>query len=116
MSLRRTGRACELGYALGTSRSGRGVATSAVRRVLRWVDEESTAVAVRARTDPENVASVRVLESCGLALVRRETGASTRPGLGHEPRDSLVFERPSARSVNDVRRSARTPRSRALGR
>lgn len=105
VSLRRTGRGFDLGYALSRSRSGQGLATAVVARVLRWVDGCTGPGVVTARTDPDNVASVRVLQRVGFRQVRRETASWRRPSFGDELRDSLVFERPNAGSP-PVRRPA----------
>jgi [ribosomal protein S5]-alanine N-acetyltransferase len=94
VSLRRTSTGFDLGYALATSRGGRGVATDAVSQVLSWVDRSAPPRKVSASTDPDNVASTRVLEKCGFHLVRRDVASWTRPSLGPELRDSLIFERP----------------------
>jgi RimJ/RimL family protein N-acetyltransferase len=60
---------------------------------MAWVDERPTPTVVSASTDPDNVASTRVLEKCGFRLARREVASGSRPSLGNEPRDSLIFER-----------------------
>jgi [ribosomal protein S5]-alanine N-acetyltransferase len=94
VSLRRTSTGFDLGYALAAARSGDGIATSAVSCVLAWVDR-SAPMPVRASTDPDNVASTRVLEKCGFQLVRRDVASWRRPALGDALRDSLIYERPS---------------------
>lgn len=93
VSLRRSDRGFDLGYALGTSWSGRGIATDVVSRLMGWIDTRFDETVVLACTDPDNIASRRVLEKCSFRLVRRDTAASSRPGLGNELRDSLIFER-----------------------
>lgn len=96
VSLRRTDGGFDLGYALSVARSGDGIATTAVGRVLAWLDGGLGAV-VEARTDPEHAASLTVLRRNGFHEVRREVGAWRRPSLGDELRDSLVLRRPAAR-------------------
>ena len=93
VSLRRAARGFDLGYALALSRSTSGIATLAVRRLMAWIDVQPTPTVVRASTDPDNVASTRVLEKCGFQLARREVASGSRPSLGDELRDSLIFER-----------------------
>jgi [ribosomal protein S5]-alanine N-acetyltransferase len=95
VSLRRTARGFDLGYALAPSRSANGIATHAVRRLTAWVDEQPALTVVSASTDPDNVASSRVLEKCGFRLARREVASWSRPSLGGGRRDSLIFERRS---------------------
>jgi [ribosomal protein S5]-alanine N-acetyltransferase len=95
VSLRRAEHGFDLGYALAVSRSGHGIAAGVVQGVMAWVDEGPAPTVVRASTDPDNVASSRVLEKCGFRLARREMGSSKRPSLGDGLRDSLIFERRS---------------------
>jgi RimJ/RimL family protein N-acetyltransferase len=58
----------EVGYWLGREHWGRGIATVALRRFLR-LEETRPLYAGVAR---QNIASRRVLEKCGFALVREE--------------------------------------------
>lgn len=55
----------EIGYWIGTDYWGRGVATEAVREVLRFAREELGVVRFRARHLIENPASGRVLSKLG---------------------------------------------------
>jgi RimJ/RimL family protein N-acetyltransferase len=55
----------ELGYAIAPSFEGRGLATAAVREMLREAFAEPAVRAVIAHTLPALNASVRVLEKCG---------------------------------------------------
>lgn len=56
----------EIGYVLKRSAWGRGVATEACRRLLRFAFEETPLQVLVATIDPANHASRRVLEKCGL--------------------------------------------------
>lgn len=56
----------EVGYLLRRSAWGRGYATEICARLLRFAFEETTLEEVVAITDPDNVASQRVLRKCGL--------------------------------------------------
>lgn len=56
----------EVGYMLKRSAWGRGYATEAARRLLRFAFEETPLEDVVATTHPEHRASRRVLEKCGL--------------------------------------------------
>jgi len=56
----------EIGYILKKSAWGKGYATEACKRLLRFAFEETPLAEVVATTDPENTASQRVLEKSGL--------------------------------------------------
>lgn len=63
----------EVGYILRRSAWGRGYATEACGRLLRFAFEDSPLEEIVATIDPENIASRRVLLKCGmreLGLVR----------------------------------------------
>ena len=57
----------EVGYMLKRSAWGKGYATEATKRLLKFAFEETPLEEVVATTDPENTASKRVLEKCGLS-------------------------------------------------
>lgn len=56
----------EIGYILKKSAWGKGYATEAAKRLLKFAFEESPLDEIVAVIDPENTASRRVLERCGL--------------------------------------------------
>ena len=56
----------EIGYILKKSAWGKGYATEACKRLLRFAFEVSPLEEIVAVTDPQNTASQRVLEKCGL--------------------------------------------------
>ena len=56
----------EIGYGISEGYRNNGYASEAVRAVLEWAFSEPGVTAVEAETDPENAASKRVLEKCGL--------------------------------------------------
>lgn len=56
----------EIGYLLKKSAWGRGYATEACKRLLRFAFEETALPEVVAVTDPDNAASQNVLRKCGL--------------------------------------------------
>jgi RimJ/RimL family protein N-acetyltransferase len=70
-------RIAELGYAVHPGARGNGVGTRAVRLAARWAFSTLGAVRLEARTDPENVASQRLLARAGF----------TREGLERMSRD-----------------------------
>jgi len=57
----------EIGFMLKRSAWGKGYATEATKRLLRFAFEETPIEELVATIDPENTASRRVLEKCGLA-------------------------------------------------
>ena len=69
-----------VGYWLGQSDSGRGVATAALRAFLEVFKPRP----VYARVARQNVASIRVLEKCGFTICSDETEAFEPPGDGVE--------------------------------
>ena len=58
--------ACEIGYGIGSDFWGHGYATEAVGRFLRYLFEERGFRSVYASCFPENGASSRVMEKCGM--------------------------------------------------
>ncbi len=56
----------EIGYILRRSAWGKGYATEACKRLLRFAFEETPLIEAVATFDDENTASRRVLEKCGL--------------------------------------------------
>ena len=56
----------EIGYILKKSAWGKGYATEATNRLLKFAFEETPLEELVATTDLENIASQRVLEKCGL--------------------------------------------------
>lgn len=62
----------EVGYALAPQWRGRGYATEAVGLLCAWAEAREGVTELTARTDPDNVASARVLERLGFVA----TGAA----------------------------------------
>ena len=56
----------EIGYMLKRSAWGKGYATEATKRLLKFAFEETPLEELVATTDPANATSQRVLEKCGL--------------------------------------------------
>lgn len=61
----------ELGFALAPRFHGLGYATEAVRAALAWADEYLPYSTTVSLVNPENVASLRVLEKCGYEHLQR---------------------------------------------
>lgn len=59
----------EAGYDLSPSARGHGYATEALRALSAWALDQPAVEVVVARTEPENVASQRVMERVGFAQV-----------------------------------------------
>ena len=55
----------EIGYGIDEEFQGRGYATEAVELALAWAFSHAGVAAVEAETDPDNVASQKVLAKCG---------------------------------------------------
>lgn len=55
----------EIGYGITQEHQGCGYATEAVDAVTRWALEQDRVICVEAETEPDNKASIRVLEKCG---------------------------------------------------
>jgi len=72
----------EIGYILKRSAWGKGYATEATKRLLKFAFEETSLEELVATIDPENTASRRVLEKCGLVYegIRRAYAAEC-PGF-----------------------------------
>ena len=58
----------EIGYGISEKYQNNGYATEAAKAVLEWAFSHPEVVAIVAETDPDNIASKRVLEKCGFAL------------------------------------------------
>ena len=55
----------EIGYGINDEFRGRGYATEATKLALEWAFSQPDVKAVEAETDPDNIASQRVLAKCG---------------------------------------------------
>ncbi len=55
----------EIGYGISTKYQGRGYATEAVDAMVTWALRQPEVKRVEAETEPDNIASQRVLEKCG---------------------------------------------------
>ena len=62
--------ACEIGYGIGSEHWNRGYATEAAERFIRFCFEEKGLCRVTASFFPENEASRRVMEKCGMRYER----------------------------------------------
>ena len=55
----------EIGYGISEAFCGKGYATEAVNAVVDWAMGQPGIARIEAETDPDNMASQRVLEKCG---------------------------------------------------
>lgn len=60
---------CEIGYSLLPQFQSRGYATEAARALIAWAFGHADVEQVAAETLPELVASIRVMEKCGMRFV-----------------------------------------------
>jgi RimJ/RimL family protein N-acetyltransferase len=99
----RTHRRAELGYILRRDAWGRGLATAAAARMLRFAFDELGINRVWAVCDPDNPASIRVLQKVGMA----EEGRLRQDLLVHGVwRDSLLFATVASDARDDPARFA----------
>ena len=61
----------EIGYGILDEFQRNGYATEAVKLAVKWAFEQPKIVAVEAETDPDNVASQKVLAKCGFHSLQR---------------------------------------------
>jgi RimJ/RimL family protein N-acetyltransferase len=86
---RPTNRSCEIGYSVLPPFQSRGYATEAARALIAWAFSHSDVDRVTAETLPDLIASIRVMEKCGMCFAgdgKPEEGVRTmryevlRPG------------------------------------
>ncbi len=58
----------ELGFALAPDFHGRGMATEAAQSILAWADDHLAVPQMVCLINPQNAASLRVVEKCGYAV------------------------------------------------
>lgn len=81
----------EFGYLLNRSHWGQGYATEASSAIVSWAMARNDISRVWATCDPENLASVRVLEKCGLTRESLLPNYQVRPNISDVPRDALLY-------------------------
>ncbi|KDM93532.1 hypothetical protein EA58_00145 [Photobacterium galatheae] len=79
----------EIGYRIGQSYAGQGLATLAVKHLLQVAKQDFNLEKVVASTTMNNLASRRVLEKSGFGVTKEETDAVV---LNNEPLTMLHFE------------------------
>ncbi|XGV97550.1 MAG: GNAT family N-acetyltransferase [Leptolyngbya sp. BL-A-14] len=81
------------GYLLHQQYWRQGYATEAARALVEWAISLPNIYRVWATCDVENLASVRVLEKCGLVFEGRLRCYAVRPNISAIPRDALMYAR-----------------------
>lgn len=81
---------CELGYFVRATEAGHGLATAAARRVTHFAHCELDRRRLSASADPRNIASHRVLASCGFAREGTQRGNFL---YGNTWQDTALFGR-----------------------
>ncbi|NNG05880.1 MAG: GNAT family N-acetyltransferase [Inquilinus sp.] len=87
--------AFEIGYWIGRPFWGRGYATEAALRVVRYAFEERGARRLTAAHFLDNPASARVLEKCGFAATGETVEQACVARGGPQPSRRLAFDRPA---------------------
>ena len=62
----------EVGYGVEAAYEGNGYATEAVSAIAQWASEQKGVKQIEAETDPENIASQRVLTKAGFKVINVE--------------------------------------------
>jgi [ribosomal protein S5]-alanine N-acetyltransferase len=91
IELRIDGTDGDIGYVLAASHWGRGIMPEAVNAVLGFAKALGLS-RIMGTCDPDNCASIRVLEKCGFHYIGRQRSALVRPALSDQPRDSECYE------------------------
>jgi len=88
LALTRVARQCRLGYWIVPGERRRGLCSSAVRLVGRWLLTQTDVYRLVAEVHPENAASIGLLEGCGFAL---EGTLRSWLWIDGEPHDALQY-------------------------
>jgi len=99
------GHTVDFGYLLNRKYWGQGYATDAARIVVEWALSLPEVYRVWATCDTENLASVRVLEKCGLECEGRLRCYIVRPNISAIPRDAFMYARVRRATKNSANSS-----------
>ncbi len=83
--------AAGFGYLLHRQHWGQGYATEAAQAIVEWAISLPTIYRVWATCDTENLASIKVLQKCGLVCEGRLRCYQIRPNISPIPRDALMY-------------------------
>jgi [ribosomal protein S5]-alanine N-acetyltransferase len=92
-ALRLRGHKADFGYVLNREFWGNGLGTEAAMAIVSLALSIPGVRRIWATCDAQNLASVRVLEKCGLIREGLLRSYSVRPQISPEPRDALMFSR-----------------------
>jgi len=81
----------DFGYILCRAFWGQGFASEAARAIVDWAIAQPAIFRVWATCHPDNAASARVLEKCGLRREGRLAAWEPRPNIGEPAGDSIVY-------------------------
>ncbi len=81
----------EIGYCIGRRWWGKGLMSEALGMLLSALNDDPGVYRVWATCNVDNERSTRLLERAGFRLEGRLTRHAVYPGLGTEPRDSLLY-------------------------
>lgn len=80
-----------IGYVLAEKYWNQGLITESVKAFCQLLFSFSELTEIQAFTDPENGASIAVLQKAGFSYSHRHPKNIIRPQISSEPRDSVVF-------------------------
>jgi [ribosomal protein S5]-alanine N-acetyltransferase len=92
-ALRLRGYAADFGYVLNREYWGNGLGTEAALAIVSLALSIPGVRRIWATCDAQNMASVRLLEKCGLSREGVLRSHSVRPQISAEPRDALIYAR-----------------------
>lgn len=84
----------QFGYILSPTQWGKGFATEATRTVLQILKVQPGIYRIGTFVDAENMASIRVLQKCGLKEEARLSNWFRFVNQGNEPKDCILFTLP----------------------
>jgi RimJ/RimL family protein N-acetyltransferase len=105
IEIRLDGFKADVGYVFSPQFWGKGMATEALRSLVKWALSQNSIYRIWALCDVENLASVRVLEKAGMqreGLLRRQI---IHPNISDEPRDCYCYaiaKIPARKSVSSA--------------
>ena len=91
IEIRLDGFKAEVGYVLSPQFWGKGMATEALRSLVKWALSQNSIYRIWGLCDVDNLASARVLKKAGMqreGLLRRQI---IHPNISDEPRDCYIY-------------------------
>lgn len=84
----------QFGYIFSPTQWGKGFATEATKAVLHILKNQPDIYRIGTFVDAENIASIRVLQKCGLKEEARLANWFRFVNQGNEPKDCILFRLP----------------------